>query len=324
MELIAIDENMHEIGNIIADVDIELGTSAALNNFEMSIPPIDAAGFYVEGTEYGGLFEFTSEKSTGTVINYKGWTWRGLLTQGVIMPPQGSDYYYASGDANAIISSLLANAFGGFFNVPGTNSGCTVNNYKFPLYINLLDGIMGMLEEYGYRLSIHAEKTAAGEPVQVTVEAVEMEMAAGTQNEDSPYTITVSNDRMGINHLICLGSGSLRHRDRIDLYIDQSGNVAETQYFTGFEERTAIYDYASVESHADLKSGGIKRLRELASTKKIEVNIKSDTDAGHRIEIGDNVRAALRGDTVVTKVIQKVVKISNGVETVSYKTSSEQ
>ena len=223
-----------------------------------------------------------------------------------------------------IISGLLANAFGGFFNVPGINSGCTVNNYKFPLYINLLDGIMGMLEEYGYRLSIHAEKTAAGEPVQVTVEAVEMEMTAGTQNEDSPYTITVRNDRMGINHLICLGSGSLRHRDRIDLYIDQSGNVTETQYFTGFEERTAIYDYASVESHADLKSSGIKRLRELASTKKIEVNIKSDTDAGHRIEIGDNVRAALRGDTVVTKVIQKVVKISNGVETVSYKTSSEQ
>ena len=193
MELIAIDENMHEIGVLVVDTDIEIGKSDSLNNFEITAMPIDAAGFYIEGTEYGGFFEYTSETSGNAKITMKGWTWRGLLTQDIIIPPEGSDYKIVSGDANAIIKELLANVLGGFFYVPETASGCTITNYQFPLYINVLDGIYGMLEEHGYRLSIHAEKTAAGMPVIVTVEAVASSMVGGTANEDSPAQITLAH-----------------------------------------------------------------------------------------------------------------------------------
>lgn len=115
MELIAIDENMHEIGVLVVDTDIEIGKSDSLNNFEITAMPIDAAGFYIEGTEYGGFFEYTSETSGNAKITMKGWTWRGLLTQDIIIPPEGSDYKIVSGDANAIIKELLANVLGGFF-----------------------------------------------------------------------------------------------------------------------------------------------------------------------------------------------------------------
>ena len=320
MELIAIDAQLHEVGYLVADVDIEVGTSAALNNFEMNIPPIEAAGFYVEGTEYGGFFEYDSEQSGKNAVKLKGWTWRGLLTQDIIEPPEGSDYRIVSGDANTVLGSLLANVLGGFFCVPSTTSGCTISSYQFPLYVNLLDGISDMLAEYGYRLSIHAEKPAAGDPVEVTVEAVEATTAGGTANEDSPYTVTITNDRMGINHLVCMGAGELQNRQRVDLYVGQDGEISETQYFTGFSERKAYYDYGSVESLDELKKHGTKRLKELASSKKVEVSAKS----GHSIEVGDSVQAALRGNVVVTPIVRKIVKIVQGVESVEYKTSNEQ
>ena len=46
MDLIMITSSLHEAGIICADVDIEIGTSAALNNFEISsISEYPAAGF---------------------------------------------------------------------------------------------------------------------------------------------------------------------------------------------------------------------------------------------------------------------------------------
>lgn len=320
MELIAIDENMHEIGVLVVDTDIEIGKSDSLNNFEITAMPIDAAGFYIEGTEYGGFFEYTSETSGNAKITMKGWTWRGLLTQDIIIPPEGSDYKIVSGDANAIIKELLANVLGGFFYVPETASGCTITNYQFPLYINVLDGIYGMLEEHGYRLSIHAEKTAAGMPVIVTVEAVASSMVGGTANEDSPAQITLTDNRMGINHLVCMGAGELQERQRLDLYIQADGSIGKTQYYTGFAERTAYYDYGSVESLDELEKHGTKRLQDLASSQKVEVKANDGTS----IEIGDSVQASLRGNVVTTPIVRKVVKITQGVESVNYKTSNEQ
>ena len=225
-----------------------------------------------------------------------------------------------SGDANAIIKELLANVLGGFFYVPETASGCTITNYQFPLYINVLDGIYGMLEEHGYRLSIHAEKTAAGMPVIVTVEAVASSMVGGTANEDSPAQITLTDNRMGINHLVCMGAGELQERQRLDLYIQADGSIGKTQYYTGFAERTAYYDYGSVESLDELEKHGTKRLQDLASSQKVEVKANDGTS----IEIGDSVQASLRGNVVTTPIVRKVVKITQGVESVNYKTSNEQ
>lgn len=145
-------------------------------------------------------------------------------------------------------------------------------------------------------------------------------MVGGTANEDSPAQITLTDNRMGINHLVCMGAGELQERQRLDLYIQADGSIGKTQYYTGFAERTAYYDYGSVESLDELEKHGTKRLQDLASSQKVEVKANDGTS----IEIGDSVQASLRGNVVTTPIVRKVVKITQGVESVNYKTSNEQ
>ena len=321
MDIIMIDSSLHESGIICADVDIEIGTSEARNDFEFDdIMEFPAAGFYVEGTEYGGFVEWDKTSSSAEKMTLKGWTWRGLLKQDIIIPPAGNDYKIVSGDANTIIREMLSGVLGGFFTVPEHPSGCTISNYQFPLYINVLDGITGMLAQSGYRLSIHADKPAEGEVVMVTAEAVQVTRIEGTENEDSPYTVDITNNRMGINHLVCMGSGELQNRQRLDLYIGADGRVTMEKYFTGFAERTAYYDYGSVESLDELRKHGEERLLSIASTRSVQVKANGSREA----EIGDMVRASLRGEVITTPIVRKIVKIKDGIPTYEYKTKDEQ
>lgn len=326
MDIILIDSALHEIGILISDIDIEIGAPGTKNNFEIPgitrgfFESIGAAGFYVEGTELGGMIEFQEGTTSSETVTVKGWTWRGLLTQDIIIPPTGQDYRTVTGEANSVLRGLLENVLGGFFNIPETPSGCSITSYQFPLYCNVLSGITEMLAEYGYRLSIHADKAEAGEPIIVTAEAVQIQQISGTANEDSPYTVKVTDDHMGINHLVCMGGGELQERQRLDLYIGADGQVTQTKYYTGFFERTAYYDYGSVESIEELEKHGTERLKELASSRKVQVTAVNPTDA----EVGDKVRASIGGDVVTAPIVRKIVKISQGQETIEYKTKDEQ
>ena len=319
-DLILFDDTMHEIGILTSDADFEVGSSEALNNFEIQTVPLDAHGFYIEGTEYGGVFEYLHEASTSDYQTRKGWTWRGLLTQSIVIPPSGSDYRIVSGEANGIIRSLLADVLGGFFVVPEEDSGCEISSYQFGLYTNLLDGLMDMLSGYGYRLSIHAEKSGMGAPVVVYVEAVPVKMVEGTFNSDSPVEIEMTTNQMGINHLVCMGSGELQNRMRVDLYINKKGAVSQTRYYTGFKERVAYYDYPSAESRADLIKYGTERLLELASSTTVGVHA-SETE---ELEVGDMVRA-VKGKTVVRlPVVRKILKLERGRWIQEYRVKGEQ
>lgn len=321
MDLIMINSSLHETGIICADVDIEIGTSEALNNFEFNnIMEFPAAGFYIEGTEYGGMIEWDKTSSSSEKMTLKGWTWRGLLTQDIIIPPPGYDYRIVSGDANDIIRNMLPGILGGFFTTPETPSGCTITNYQFPLYINVLDGWMGMLEGSGYRLSIHADKPAEGQAVAVTVEAVQADQIEGTANEDSPYTVEITNNRMGINHLVCMGRGELQNRQRWDLFVGEDGQISPFPYYTGFAERTAYFDYGNAESMDELKKHGRERLLSIASSRTVQIRANGSQDA----EVGDVVQASLGGEVITTPIVKKIVKIKDGVPTYEYKTKDEQ
>ena len=158
--MILINSTLHELGEIDCDVDLEVGsTDESTNDFEMNSNVLfskDTAGFYVPGTEIGGLIEYDKEKTDQDFAALRGYSWRGLLSKNIIMPPSGSDYKIVSGEANSVIASMLNGVLGDFFTVSTAASGCTISNYQFPLYINMLDGLEGMLEAYGYRLKITA------------------------------------------------------------------------------------------------------------------------------------------------------------------------
>lgn len=243
--MILLDEQLHELGEIESDLDVEVGTSEeSTNDFEFFSNRLfseDTAGFYVPGTEIGGMIEYTKEKTDEDVATLRGYTWRGLLSQaGPIMAPSGQDYMIVSGEANGVIASLLSGILGNFFTVSTEDSGCMITSYQFPLYINYLDGIEGMLETYGYRLKITADKVASNQPIQVKVEAVEAQLVSGTFNSDNGIPMTFEIDNMGINHLVCGGAGELQQRMIIDLYIDSDGVVSQSQYYTGYEELSAF------------------------------------------------------------------------------------
>lgn len=309
--LILFDDNMKEIGSIDLDVDIEVGTSDASNDFQIitsEIAKYNPAGFYIDGTEYGGFFEYQKAVTDSDIIEYKGFTWRGLMTKSLILPPSGSDYKIVSGEANSIISSILSGVLDGLFTVPATASGLTITSYQFPLYINTMDGLEKMLEKYGYRLSIHADKADQG--ITITVEAVEATQISGTYNNDSDVPMTFVNDQMGINHLLCAGQGELQNRMKVDLYLDENGNVSQTQTFTGFDERTAFYDYSSAESMADLIDNGTKRLLELASHLSLSIDSPDRAD----LEVGDIVQGTFPGGVVVRlPIVKKIFNITNGI-----------
>lgn len=321
-QMILFDSDFKEIGPVNVDLDAEYGTSSdSTNDFEIVtdvLSKYSPYGGYIPNTEVGGVFEYIQSESGEQMRTIKGYTWRGLLSMSIILPPAGSDYNVVSGEANTIISSIVSDVLGGFFSVSSEDSGLIIDSYRFPLYVNTLDGLEGMLEEYGYRLKITAVKENG--KIAVYLSAEQATTIEGVYNEDSRVPMVFTINQMGINHLICGGSGTLQDRMRIDLYIDGDGNVSQTQTFTGFDERTEFYDYANAESEDDLISNGKKRLLELASSRTLEIDSPEDLD----LEIGDLVRGVFQDGTAVTSpVVRKVYKISNGLTTTEIKIKGE-
>lgn len=323
--MILINSTLHELGEIDCDVDLEVGsTDESTNDFEMNSNVLfsrDTAGFYVPGTEIGGLIEYDKEKTDQDYATLRGYSWRGLLSKNIIMPPSGSDYKIVSGEANSVIASMLSGVLGDFFTISTEDSGCTITNYQFPLYVNMLDGLEGMLEAYGYRLKITAQKVAASQPIQILVEAVEAQLVKGTFNEDNGIPMSFETDNMGINHLICGGSGELQNRMIRHLYIDSNGNVSTTQYYFGFDERQEFFDYPNAESEDDLIDNGTKRLLEVTSYKKLTMEAPED----YELEIGDLVQGVFPDGTIIrSPIVQKIYKIENGMITTEYKIKGEE
>lgn len=322
--MIVLDSYLHELGEIETDIDIEYGTSEdSTNDFEVTdaqMKNVSAGGFYIPGTEIGGLFDYVKINSDSDFRVYKGFTWRGLLKNSIIMPDAGEDYKIVSGDANVVISNMLSGLFGGIFSVSAEDSGLTLSNYQFPLYINLLDGIEGMLEKNDYRLKITAQKVQSHRPIQILLEAVPAVQVSGTYNEDNGIAMSYVIDNMGINHLICGGSGELQNRMIRHLYIDNNGNISSTQYYFGLDERTAFYDYPNAESEDDLLEYGMQQLKELASSKSLTMQAPEQFD----LEIGDKVRGVFPdGTEIISPIVSKVYKISNGTMKIELKIKGE-
>lgn len=322
--MIVLDSYLHELGEIETDIDIEYGTSEdSTNDFEVTdaqMENVAAGGFYIPGTEIGGLFDYVKINSDSDFRVYKGFTWRGLLKNSIIVPDAGEDYKIVSGDANVVISNMLSGLFGGIFSVSAEDSGLILSNYQFPLYINLLDGIEGMLEKNDYRLKITAQKVQSHRPIQILLEAVPAVQVSGTYNEDNGIAMSYVINNMGINHLICGGSGELQNRMIRHLYIDNNGNISSTQYYFGLDERTAFYDYPNAESEDDLLEYGMQQLKELASSKSLTMQAPEQFN----LEIGDKVRGVFPdGTEIISPIVSKIYKISNGTMNIELKIKGE-
>lgn len=328
MEYVLADPDHLEVDYMdeLVSVDVDIGDT---NDFELILPKEYAEKygikkgfhFFVPDTEYGGIIEDIKSNTSDTDITYMGYTWRGFLDQCIIQPPSGQGYLTVSGDANRVIAQVLNVGTGLMFTVPETNSGIQISSYQFR-YQTALQGLSDMLSRYNARMDIKAVSGGTDEPFRVVVRAVRIKNHSEEleYNGDDNINISTRDYSRGINHLICLGQGELAARTVIHLYVQLDGSISQKKYYTGTNERTAVYDYSSVEDEAELIKGGTDRLKELMNYKSAEMSI---TDA--ELEIGDIVAARDRSSkTVLSRpVTNKILTYMDKYETIEYKVKGE-
>lgn len=316
MDLIFTTSSRADVG-VLTTYAFDLSFGADENDFEMTLGANEAmlefgAFIYMEGTEYGGTVDRIKTSTNGETITYKGRTWHGILNSKVIQPDSGEGYLIVSGDANEILAFLIDRlGLSGLFVAAENLSGVNITNYKFNRYCMGYDGIRAMLEANGAKLKIAWKDRA------VHLSAEPLADYTDYPIDGDIATLTVEQQKQKVNHLICLGKGELAAREVIHLYVDTHGRIGDSQYYTGLDEIVDTYENTNSD---DLRSDGIKKLKELRNSDKAEITLL-ETE-GLTYDIGDIVGASeiKSGVTVTETVTQKIVNIKNGVVSTEYKT----
>lgn len=277
----------------------------------------EGSRIYIPDTEYGGIFKKLQTNTKNGTISCGGYTWRGMLQNKIICPPTGEDYATDTGELNSIIRSRVSSALPNLFDGSTESTGVEVS-YQYNRYVSLYDGLKAMLKSVGYKMRISYDM----ETGKVIVEAVpivdyspEIEYSS-----DMNANYYMTKEGMGVNHLICLGQGELADRVVVDLYVDENGEISQTQTYFDEDEITQIYDYAGA-SRDDLIQSGTDQLKNIRNHNSFRIDLESTKD----VEIGDIVggRDYTSGMRMTAPITTKIVKWRNGFETTEYKLSDD-
>lgn len=325
MDFITADKNRLETGFLtsVQKLDIDIGDT---NDFVIFMDlddwkrkPYDFGDlFFAPDTEYGGIIEDRNIDTKSNSIDLSGLTFRGLLSQKIIEPPKGKDYLEVSGEANEVLKNLVGNRFGDLFAVSEKNSGIKVS-YQFERYGEMLSEFQKMLTAAGARLSICYKQGEGAGAGKVYMEAVPVkdwseELEYSRENRIS---FSVRDCRRGINHLICLGKGELSARQVAHLYLQEDGSVRyDKPFYTGFHERTAVYDGGNADDLTTLRNEGKNELKKLTAYQEMSLSIENIN-----VELGDIVggKEEVTGMVMKKPIIQKIIRVENNTETFEYK-----
>ena len=317
MDLIYTDVDKADLG-VLSAYAFDLSFGADENNFELTLgldePRLNFGAFvYIEGTEYGGIVDSQRTQTGEEYIKYLGRTWHGMLNSKIIKPDAGAAYLTVSGDAHDVLAMLI-NRLGlsGLYTTPTGASGITINKYQFARYCKAYDGIRDMMADNGAKLKI----AWVGRSVVLSAEPV-IDYTESPVDDDMAV-LTVQQHRNTVNHLVCLGRGELASREVIHLYADAAGKIGDTQFYMGLDEVEDVYDLSTAESSDELRSNGIKRMRELRDADSTDMDMTESADLAY--DIGDLVGATdiQTGNSAMAPVAQKIVRINNGAISIEY------
>lgn len=318
MDLIYANSRGEDIG-VIRDYDFDLAFGSSENDFELTISRNDhccEAGYYIyiEGTEYGGVIDAITSDTAAEDVIYSGRTWHGILNSKILCPDAGESYLTVSGDANTILGTLLSRmGLAALFSASSAPSGINVSGYQFARYFSGYDGIRQMLKSVSAKLRV---AYSGGSAVLSAAPIVDY-----TQDglDSDQLALKVKKTANKVNHLICLGSGELANRTVVHLYADASGNISQTQTFTGTAEYTAVYDYSNADDTAELIKGGTERLKELLQQDDLTVDVNEVDDP---YDVGDIVGASddVTGVTIAVPITKKIIRVQNGIVSVDLET----
>lgn len=318
MDLIYANSSREDIG-VIPDYDFDLAFGSDENDFELTVSRNDhccEAGYYIyiDGTEYGGIVDAITSDTATENVTYSGRTWHGIMNSKILCPDAGESYLTVSGDANTILGTLLSRmGLTALFSASAAPSGINVSGYQFARYVSGYDGIRQMLK------SVSAKLRVAYSGGSVVLSAAPIVDYTQDGLDSDQLALKVKKTANKVNHLICLGSGELANRTVVHLYADASGNISQTQTFTGTAEYTAVYDYSNAEDTAELIKGGTEHLKELLQQDDLSVDVNEVDDP---YDVGDIVGASddVSGLTISVPVTKKIIRVQNGIISVDLET----
>lgn len=260
MDLIYSNSKHEDIG-VLFDCTFDLAFGRNENNFELTMALESHCmeqGYFVfiEGTEYGGVVDSIRVDTDADTVTYCGRTWHGILAGNIIEPDKGYDHLTVSGDANEILALLVERLdLGGVFAASSAQSPIQITQYQFR-YKDGYSGICEMLAQFGGKLRmIHLYD-------KVILSAVHLRDFSQDEEWDSTQVdMDILKNFRPVNHLVCLGSGDLKDRHVIHLFVDSGGGIVpyattdnpvedadycldhSRQVLHGADEVTAVYDY---------------------------------------------------------------------------------
>lgn len=305
MEVTYTDGRWKDVG-VIRDMKLDVDYGDESNSFEISLPSSGSvriatgALIYVEGTEYGGRVTRPGVRTAQRELVYGGPTWHGLLAQRTLCPPDGQDYLEVEGEANAVIASLLARIdAGGLFIASDKDTEVTIPKSTVR-YTDAWKALRVLLDPVGLRPSLS-----------YVMDHVIVSAVPSVTAENDNVDVEMNDEIVPVNHLICLGKGTLKDRTRIDLYADRQGNISRTQTIFGIDYRDQVYDYPNAEPEELLKSG-MEKLAGLQDESKMTTTFGFEY-LEDRYGIGDRLYK-LDDETGVSAIVpigQKTVTINS-------------
>lgn len=321
MDLVLANSSGNDIKTLeYSKCDFEVGGE---NNFEIEIPveewqPDISFGclVYEPNTECGGVISAVQTNTAENLITISGYTWRGLLSKRIIVPPTGADYKKVSGDLSECISQIIDTMFDGLILASVEITGVNLNNFQIDRYVTVLDGLNKMLKSVNYKIKIAYIQGEAGEPGRVSVSAVPIvDYSSRIElSQDDRLNFTIKINKGSVNHLICLGAGELKDRDVLNLYIDINGNIGTKQYYTGINEIAETYDASNSE---DLRADGEDKFQELIKGTSLSMDVES---LGIDVDIGDIIggRDYITGISVKKALKSKIITYEDKIKSVQY------
>lgn len=319
MDLIYMNASMEDIG-VIRAYEFDLAYGSDENDFELKVSTENhccEAGYfvYIEGTEYGGIIDAVASDTAAEEVTYTGRTWHGILNSKVLCPDAGQDYLTVSGNANAVLGTLISRlGLTSLFAASSETSTLSFSGYSLERYITGYDGIRKMLNSVGGKLLMSYEN------YKVILSAVPIVDYTDDGFDSDILSFAIKKASKKINHLICLGKGELKDRLVLHLYADVNGNISQTQTQTGLDEYSAVYDYSSAEDADKLLAAGTQRLSELQKQDDLTISLAETDDA---YDVGDIVGATdnVTGISIAVPISKKIVTIQNGIEAIAYETN---
>ena len=314
MDLIVTDTNGTPSA-AVASWTLDLAYGSGENDFDLRCPARLQPGcrWWVDGTGWGGIVDDVKTSVTGGEgeLTYHGRDWHGLLASKILEPDKGKDYLTMSGTIGTLLRTVISRI--GLQDIITVTEGTSKTaRWQFDRYCDAWSGLLKMLRASGLRLRITAAQNG------VTVDAPPI-TAAGDLIDSDLIDFDATLASHPINHLICLGKGELKDRIVVHWYADQKGTLSHTQTIKGADERTSVYELSNADA-AELETKGKTKLQELRDTGSIDVDVTDGID----LDVGDTVtgRDNTTGLQVTAEITKKIVKISDGIPTVTYEATT--